>query len=265
MKSTTEQIRWTGEAELSVQVAGMGKQESSAHILDLQRWGMSPLNTLFFRTTFAAACCCNSLFIFGCFLSCLWFCSSMFSHRSGVFYLPIFTTYLLWDSLWLFIYPSRVSSISTSTVHEDIHKYIYTYTHTTVSFKSQKANNSVFAGTQTIKETTSDFVYDSTQTLYMQNWKDLLESVNTPSPPPNKHIKTELVHTGSTISSNPLHTSGAKYGFSWSKGTKRPFTSHASVSISVQHLLLVHCLTHSEKGAHKRHWWAKLGITVPFA
>lgn len=125
MKSTTEQIRWTGEGELSMEVLGIGKQESSAHILDLQQWRMSVVNTLFFKITFAAACCCNSLFRFGCFLSCLWFWSSMFSHTSGVFCLPIFTTYLLWDSLWLFIYPSRVSPISTFTVSEHIYTYIH--------------------------------------------------------------------------------------------------------------------------------------------
>lgn len=114
MKSTTEQTRWTEEAWLPMQVLGIGKQESSAHTFDLQQWCMSVVNALFFKITFAVACCCNSLFRFGCFLSCLWFCSSMFSHRSGIFCLPIFTTYLLCDSLW---FQLSFSGLPCTTTH----------------------------------------------------------------------------------------------------------------------------------------------------
>lgn len=124
MKSTTEQIRWTEEARLLVQVLGMGKQKSSAHTFDLQQQCISVVNALFFKITFAVACCCNSLFRFGCFLSCLWFCSSMFSHRSGVFCLPISTTYLLCDSLWLHLSFSGLPCFPF-TVSEYNHTYIY--------------------------------------------------------------------------------------------------------------------------------------------
>lgn len=57
-------------------------------------------------------------------------------------------------------------------------------------------------------------------------------------------------------------TSEAKYGFSWSKGTKRHFTSHTSVSILVPRLLVCSVSCTQKKGAGKMYWWAKSGISM---
>lgn len=133
MKPTTEQIRWTGEAELSVEVTGDGEAGKQGSHTSSSAWRMSVVNTLFFKITFATACCwipCLDLTASSLVCGLAPPCFPTEVEYSVYPFSPLISSEIHFDS----VYPSQVFPISTFTVSEDIytntHTYIYMYTHT---------------------------------------------------------------------------------------------------------------------------------------